>query len=560
MASPIPAINHRAPPNSARNHVQNAVTALQGATAAFPVSPSRDGRPTTGQKPGTTTHHAGYSRPEPASHPDLESEPAPEAGSVKDKIGLFASQSHLNDSPGNSRPSTPGTTEQIAARFALGSSQVEKTAASVAKDAAQERGKTRLPLNDSHLDRVSPSPEPMQDRPAKVGPTATHSANSEELPLRYKPPPPRKPSPKSLADATQIAAKKPRPIPPIPRKERPVSNTPTPAPPTPSNNRADESRGPAEDPPSQIGVVRLRDVSVPSEEKAPALPPRPPITSMPKVDVRSHRHLLNESESTRSTSPSPSSGSPYRQPRSNLSSASLSEQSKAMDEEALSDAIVASSLAARKSQARKVPPVPPPQRRPGARPVLHLHGRGQRDRSSPVSPAGSLRQTLRRDGLDEENDEHSHHNHHKPHFIRKHPHKHHEGDRKKWRDEVTQKERKRYEGVWAANKGLLIPAKEQIGSSDDQYPPDASEMVANVIVRDIWSRSRLPRRTLQEIWDLVDRQDIGLLTREEFVVGMWLIDQQLKGHKLPSTVPASIWDSVRDPSGIHLRKLPPRPS
>ncbi|PKY03603.1 hypothetical protein P168DRAFT_319068 [Aspergillus campestris IBT 28561] len=557
MASPIPAINHRAPPNSARSHVQNTVTAIQGATAAFTVTPSQDGRPATGQKPGTTTHHAGYSRPQPASHPDSESEPAPEVGSVKDKIGLFASNSHLNDSRGNSRPSTPGTTEQIAARFALGSSQAEKIAASVAKDAAQERGKPRPPPNDSHLDRVSPSPEPMQDREiTKVGPIAISSSNGEKVPLRHKPPP-RKPSPKSLADATQIASKKPRPVPPIPRKERPLPNTPTPASSTPINNRADEPRGPAKDPPSQSGVVPLKDVSVPPEEKAPALPPRPPILSTPKVDVRSHRHLLNESGSNQSTSPS--SGSPYRQPRSNLSSTSLSGESRVMDEETLSDAIVASSLAARHSQARKVPPAPPPQRRPGARPILQLQAPGQRDRSTPISPAGSLRQTLRSDGLDEENDEHSHHHHHhhKPHFIHKHPHRHHEGDRKKWRGEVTEKERKRYEGVWAANKGLLIPAKEQMNSSD-RYPPDASEMVANVIVRDIWSRSRLPRRTLQEIWDLVDRQDIGLLTREEFVVGMWLIDQQLKGHKLPSTVPASIWDSVRDPSGINLRKLPPR--
>ncbi|PLB42054.1 protein irs4 [Aspergillus candidus] len=557
MASPIPAINHRAPPNSARNHVQSTVTALQGATAAFTVTPSQDGRPATGQKPGTTTHHAGYSRPQPGFHPDSESEPTPEVGSVKDKIGLFASNSHLNDSRGNSQPSTPGTTEQIAARFALGSSQAEKIAASVAKDAAQERGKARPPPDDSLLDRVSPSPEPIQDRNlAKVDPTAISSSNGQEVPLKNKPPP-RKPSPKSLADATQIASKKPRPVPPIPRKERPVPKPPTPAPSTPSNNRADESRGPAKDPPSQGGVIRPKDVSVPPEEKAPALPPRPPILSTPKVDVRSHRHLLNESEPNQSTSPS--SGSPYRQPRSNMSSTSLSGESRVMDEEALSDAIVASSLAARHSQARKVPPAPPPQRRPGARSVLQLQAPGQRDRSTPVSPAGSLRQTLRSDGLGEENDEYSRHHHHKPHFIHKHPHKHHEGDRKKWRGEVTEKERKRYEGVWATNKGLLIPAKEQMSSSD-RYPPDASEMVANVIVRDIWSRSRLPRPTLQEIWDLVDRQDIGLLTREEFVVGMWLIDQQLKGHKLPSTVPASIWDSVRDPSGINLRKLPPRPS
>lgn len=84
------------------------------------------------------------------------------------------------------------------------------------------------------------------------------------------------------------------------------------------------------------------------------------------------------------------------------------------------------------------------------------------------------------------------------------------------------------------------------------YPPDASEMVLNLVVRDIWSRSGLPLDLLERIWDLVDEQGIGLLTKEEFVVGMWLIDQALKGHKLPASVPKSVWDSVRFSPGIKL--------
>jgi hypothetical protein len=135
------------------------------------------------------------------------------------------------------------------------------------------------------------------------------------------------------------------------------------------------------------------------------------------------------------------------------------------------------------------------------------------------------------------------HQRHKMRLVRKHPHKHHEGDRKRWRSEITEQERKRYEGVWASNKGHLIPP-----SMGDQ-----SDKVLNLVVREIWGRSRLPAAALEQVWDLVDRRHIGLLDRQEFVVGMWLIDQQLKGHKLPVQVPDSVWDSVRHISGLKLR-------
>ena len=144
-------------------------------------------------------------------------------------------------------------------------------------------------------------------------------------------------------------------------------------------------------------------------------------------------------------------------------------------------------------------------------------------------------------------DEAEAHRRHKMHLLHKHPHKHHEGDRKRWRREVTEKERKRYEGVWATNKGLHVPASWRT----EKWPPP-TEMVLNLVVREIWSRSRLPSAVLEQVWDLVDHQHIGLLTKEEFVVGMWLIDQQLKGHKLPTSVPDSVWDSVRYVTGIRL--------
>jgi hypothetical protein len=68
--------------------------------------------------------------------------------------------------------------------------------------------------------------------------------------------------------------------------------------------------------------------------------------------------------------------------------------------------------------------------------------------------------------------------------------------------------------------------------------------VANVIVRDIWRRSRLPEDELAEVWDLVDRDRRGVLGKQEFVVGMWLIDQRLKGRKIPTKVSSSVWGSA----------------
>lgn len=129
----------------------------------------------------------------------------------------------------------------------------------------------------------------------------------------------------------------------------------------------------------------------------------------------------------------------------------------------------------------------------------------------------------------------------KKHHFRQ-PNKHHEGTRERWRDFVSDSERKRYEGVWAANKG---------------HYHDVPDEVLNLIVKDIWSRSRLPSEKLGRIWDLVavddDSDDEGTspprkrrsLTRDQFVVGMWLIDQVLKGRNLPHSVHASVWTSVR---------------
>ncbi|KAK6543116.1 Increased rDNA silencing protein [Orbilia ellipsospora] len=130
---------------------------------------------------------------------------------------------------------------------------------------------------------------------------------------------------------------------------------------------------------------------------------------------------------------------------------------------------------------------------------------------------------------------------------KKHPNKHNEGARKRWREFVTEKERKRYEGLWAANRGLYLTEKMFDGIPDAQGRKLHLEGVCAVVVKDLWSRSRLPLDILEQIWDLVDRgpQPKFWLTRDEFIMGLWLIDQSLKGRKLPGKVQEGTWESVR---------------
>jgi len=151
-------------------------------------------------------------------------------------------------------------------------------------------------------------------------------------------------------------------------------------------------------------------------------------------------------------------------------------------------------------------------------------------------------------------------------LINKHPNKHAEGDRKRWRDEITERERKRYEAVWASNKGLFLDSsnntiliqpisRNNTGGSINpiKTPPNPADLVCNIAVRDIWKRSRLGPDVLEEVWDLVNRTVYGALTREEFVVGLWLIDQRLRGRKLPVKVGDSVWWSAG-----RVRVIPPK--
>ena len=115
---------------------------------------------------------------------------------------------------------------------------------------------------------------------------------------------------------------------------------------------------------------------------------------------------------------------------------------------------------------------------------------------------------------------------------------------------ISEPERKRYEGVWASNH-----CQDSVSLLSEE-----SKYIDNLTVRELWIRSSLPDEFLGHIWyvperqrspadgyrDLVDQNKKGKLTREEFVVGMWLIDQSLGGRKLPLTVvPSDVWHSAQ---------------
>ena len=209
-----------------------------------------------------------------------------------------------------------------------------------------------------------------------------------------------------------------------------------------------------------------------------------------------------------------------------------------LNADSLANAIVASSLASSRASS-PTKPAPPLPRRHSKQYFLFRQNHQTQDQlpSRTPSPAKGMRQTMRAPARSDDEDDLHKRSHHP---FKKHPNKHHEGDRKRWRDQITERERKRYEGVWAVNRGLLL------------QPDEPQDAVCNLVVRDLWRRSNLSNNVLGELWDLVDSEGAGRLSKDEFVVGMWLIDQCLRGRKLPVRVSDSVWASVRRLDGIKV--------
>ncbi|KHN97638.1 increased rDNA silencing protein [Metarhizium album ARSEF 1941] len=374
---------------------------------------------------------------------------------------------------------------------------------------------------------VKPAPEPLRIRPPS-SPSVISTSTPEVLspkPMRLITPTLASPV-LSIPDASRQADSSPSPD---PDKGTRPANMRSPMPPKlPGSHRLVTSksgsrgrrRGNSETPLSARPLTEfgLPIVSPPPRQQ-PVRPPRPRKTPPPPVPVRR--------ESVAGAPASPDHDVPRRNPPANTSASHLG-----LDP--LSNAIVAGSLASSRltphDTASSLPPPSLPARQKSPR-LLY-----------------TLRQPRSRSDEDPERLKIAHR-----HKLSSNKHPHHEGSRKRWRDQITQRERRRYEAVWASNRGHLL---------GDDGPPrgeaaglhrTASECVANVVVREIWKRSRLPNDELLEVWELVDRGNAGMLTRQEFIVGMWLIDQRLKGRKLPVRASDSVWASA---NGVRLLPKP----
>ena len=279
-------------------------------------------------------------------------------------------------------------------------------------------------------------------------------------------------------------------------------------------------------------------------------------TRLPK-DLIKPTPILTSTSAGRSPRATASSGEPQiTDPRSGLT------------KRGLADAIVAGSLASSRAPSpTKISAslTGPRHSRSHSHPLLpllpqnFLHHEKALDShtKSGQAPTRSLKHTLRKRSDQQEDDEEENTKRGRKHFMRKHPHKHHEGARKRWRDKVTERERRRYEGVWAANRGLLTFWEDEPAFGESWKRGPESDLVVNVVVRDIWERSRLPKDVLEEIWDLVAMsEDAQALHRDQFVVGLWLIDQRLKGRKLPVRVSTDVWNSVRHTQGVKISRKP----
>ncbi|ESZ94552.1 hypothetical protein SBOR_5042 [Sclerotinia borealis F-4128] len=326
--------------------------------------------------------------------------------------------------------------------------------------------------------------------------------------------------------------------------------------------------------------------SIDSPLKPPTQHPRRASTiqiTKPSKSIPASKPFYNDDDNDASSDDSFVSASSQPKPRSPSWRAKVAQQNRRqsssvspmnMNANSLADAIVAGSLASSRASSPSIhsgglrPPAPPPTRR-------HkniFHSDNSRTPTPPQTGAGNtiaipmLKTTMRKPKTgkelrEEENEGEKRRG--KKHLVKKHPNKHHEGDRKRWRDVVTERERKRYEAVWASNKGLFPYTVNERGESIEVG--GAADSVPGVVVRDIWERSRLGGDVLEEVWGLVERRGMGMrmgvekggrggrLGKEEFVVGLWLIDQRLKGRKLPGRVSESVWRSVGGLGGIKVK-------
>lgn len=341
------------------------------------------------------------------------------------------------------------------------------------------------------------------------------------------------PQPEKTQKTRKPEIKSPKPTLPPTFMDKPIETTklsPSPRKTPPMTDKPD--------PPKQVQAVRKP--SLPNTKPIPI----PPKTRYPKEQPPPDDDASSEDSFVSAPEYRPSFRAELRsQSNRRLESSSSPSLSQVSSNRAainsLANAIVASSLASSRAASpsrSSLAPPPPPRRN-----HLFHHGRDGDISRTPSPAKPSVLRTTMRKPREEEEDEGEKRRGKKTHLMKKHPNKHHEGDRKRWRDVITERERKRYEAVWASNKGLYNSERGEENG------------VNNLVVRDIFSRSRLHSDVLEEVYNLVDRSGSGVLRKEEFVVGLWLVDQRLKGRKLPIRVQDSVWRSVGSSGGIKVK-------
>ena len=415
---------------------------------------------------------------------------------------------------------------------------------------------------------VKPKPEHKIELPStQFVDGAAYFHTSQKDPMKS---PPIKQKPVQLAALKTSTPSSPMPPPPRgSRQVRPQSEDMKRA--TPAVRRVSTSVHSEKEPESPASFKSAKEMQDSLEKPKPELPP-PRRSATRKIEAVPSNRTQSEAPAPVSIPPrrkyqlpnpvrSPTRLSPPQRPLSTGTSPasvyhkpyqrdSVRQITKHMTGESLSSAIMGAALASSRNAS------PAPRRTPSFEPLFPQHTKHHHHhypfhrspsppKSSPPKATGKLRTTLRKEPSSSDDEDEVDKYKKKGSRImgikqRKHPNKHHEGERKRWRDQMTERERKRYEGVWAANKGLFLPQP-----SPNYIDNDPAQDVCNLVTRDIWLRSRLPIHVLEEVWDLVDNRAIGRLKRDEFVVGLWLIDQRLKGRKLPVKVSGSVWTSAR---------------
>mgnify|MGYP004700612181 CR=1 FL=1 len=100
------------------------------------------------------------------------------------------------------------------------------------------------------------------------------------------------------------------------------------------------------------------------------------------------------------------------------------------------------------------------------------------------------------------------------------------------------------------NTQIPLPTPQEIsqfGQLFDSYSKGQS-IISGDDAREILQKSRLPTQALVEIWNLADQNDVGYLTKEQFVIAMFLVQLIMNNRvslPLPDVLQPSIWNFVK---------------